>query len=60
VACGWLNDRWGVRWQIVPTILEEMLRDTKDPARAKRVADAMMKMVKIDVAALQKAARSGG
>jgi predicted 3-demethylubiquinone-9 3-methyltransferase (glyoxalase superfamily) len=56
-ACGWLNDRWGVRWQIVPTILDELMRDTKDPARAKRVADAMLKMVKIDIATLQKAAR---
>ena len=55
-ACGWLNDRWGVRWQIVPRILEEMMAD-EDPVRAKRVSDAMMKMVKLDVAALQKAYR---
>jgi predicted 3-demethylubiquinone-9 3-methyltransferase (glyoxalase superfamily) len=56
-ACGWLNDRFGVRWQIVPTVLETLMRDP-DPARAKKVADAMMKMVKLDIAALQKAARS--
>ncbi len=56
VACGWLNDRYGVRWQIVPTILEELMRDP-DQARAKRVSDAMLKMVKIDIAALKAAAR---
>ena len=56
-ACGWLIDRFGVRWQIVPTILDEMLRD-RDPARSKRVTDAMLKMVKLDVAALEKAART--
>ena len=58
-ACGWLIDRFGVRWQIVPTILDEMLRD-RDPARSKRVTDAMLKMVKLDVAALEKAARGKG
>ena len=56
-ACGWLIDRFGLRWQIVPTILEEMMRD-KDPARSKRVTDAMLKMVKLDIAALEKAYRS--
>lgn len=56
-ACGWLNDRFGVRWQIVPTALEEMMRD-KDPARSKRATDAMLEMVKIDIAALEKAYRS--
>jgi predicted 3-demethylubiquinone-9 3-methyltransferase (glyoxalase superfamily) len=55
-ACGWLNDRWGVRWQIVPRILEEMMNDP-DPVRAKRVTDAMLQMVKLDVATLQKAYR---
>ena len=53
-ACGWLIDRFGVRWQIVPAALEEMMRDA-DPARAKRVTDALLKMVKYDIAALQKA-----
>jgi predicted 3-demethylubiquinone-9 3-methyltransferase (glyoxalase superfamily) len=56
-ACGWLIDRWGVRWQIVPTRLDEMMSD-KDPARAKRASDAMLKMVKIDIATLEKAYRS--
>ena len=55
-ACGWINDRWGVRWQIVPRLLTELMADT-DPARSKRVTDAMLKMVKLDVAALEHAAR---
>lgn len=53
-ACGWLVDRFGVRWQIVPTALERMMGD-KDPARSKRVTDALLKMVKLDIAALEKA-----
>jgi predicted 3-demethylubiquinone-9 3-methyltransferase (glyoxalase superfamily) len=53
-ACGWLKDRYGVSWQIVPAMLDEMMRDT-DPARAKRVTDAMLTMVKLDIAALQAA-----
>jgi predicted 3-demethylubiquinone-9 3-methyltransferase (glyoxalase superfamily) len=57
VACGWLIDRFGVRWQIVPARLEEMMRD-EDAARSKRVTDAMLKMVKLDVGALEKAYRS--
>jgi predicted 3-demethylubiquinone-9 3-methyltransferase (glyoxalase superfamily) len=56
-ACGWLVDRFGLRWQIVPAVLEEMMRG-KDPARSKRVTDAMLKMVKLDIAALEKAYRS--
>jgi predicted 3-demethylubiquinone-9 3-methyltransferase (glyoxalase superfamily) len=52
--CGWLEDRFGVKWQIVPTMLGEWMAD-KDQARAKRVADAMLTMVKLDVAALKKA-----
>jgi predicted 3-demethylubiquinone-9 3-methyltransferase (glyoxalase superfamily) len=55
-ACGWINDRFGVRWQIVPAAMDEMMRD-KDVARAKRVADAMLKMVKLDIATLEKAYR---
>ena len=55
-ACGWLIDRYGVRWQIVPKILDELMRDP-DQDRAKRVTDAMLQMVKIDVAALKAAAR---
>lgn len=53
-ACGWLTDRFGVRWQIVPAILDDLMRD-KDPARSKRVTDELLKMVKLDIAALRKA-----
>jgi predicted 3-demethylubiquinone-9 3-methyltransferase (glyoxalase superfamily) len=53
-ACGWLKDRFGVSWQIVPTDLVEMMADP-DQAKATRVADAMLKMVKFDVAALKAA-----
>jgi predicted 3-demethylubiquinone-9 3-methyltransferase (glyoxalase superfamily) len=56
-ACGWLIDRFGLRWQIVPRIMEELMAD-RDPARSKRVSDAMLKMVKLDIAALEKAGRS--
>ncbi len=52
--CGWLKDRYGVFWQIVPTVLGELIKD-KDPARARRVAEAMLKMVKIDIDGLRKA-----
>lgn len=52
--CGWLKDRYGLFWQIVPKILGEMMQD-KDVSRARRVAEAMMKMVKLDIAGLQKA-----
>ena len=56
-ACGWLNDKFGVRWQIIPAKLDELMQD-KDPARSKRVSDAMLQMVKLDIAALEKAYRS--
>ena len=56
-ACGWLIDRFGLRWQIVPAVLEDLL-DDKDPARSKRVTDALFKMIKLDIAALEKASRS--
>jgi predicted 3-demethylubiquinone-9 3-methyltransferase (glyoxalase superfamily) len=52
--CGWLKDRYGVSWQIVPVALREMMKD-KDRNRARRVAEAMLKMKKIDLAALKKA-----
>src|SRR5688500_659206 len=45
VACGWLIDRWGVRWQVAPRVLFEMMA-SKDRERSKRVSDAMMQMVK--------------
>jgi predicted 3-demethylubiquinone-9 3-methyltransferase (glyoxalase superfamily) len=54
VACGWLTDKFGVSWQINPTILMEMLSDS-DPARVKRAMDAMYTMKKIDAAALKRA-----
>jgi predicted 3-demethylubiquinone-9 3-methyltransferase (glyoxalase superfamily) len=54
VQCGWLKDRFGLSWQIVPTILLEMLRD-KDPEKARRVMAAMLQMVKLDIATLEKA-----
>lgn len=53
-ACGWLRDRYGVAWQITPTVLLDMYT-SPDQAAAKRAADAMMKMVKLDIAALQAA-----
>lgn len=56
-ACGWLIDRWGLRWQIVPRQLNDMMADP-DRAAAARTADAMMGMVKFDIAAL-KAAHAG-
>jgi predicted 3-demethylubiquinone-9 3-methyltransferase (glyoxalase superfamily) len=52
--CGWLKDRFGLSWQIVPKVLSEMMAST-DRVKAKRASDAMMKMVKIDIAALQAA-----
>jgi predicted 3-demethylubiquinone-9 3-methyltransferase (glyoxalase superfamily) len=54
MACGWITDRYGVTWQIVPRVLLEMLRDD-DRARADRVMEAMFGMVKLDVPALQAA-----
>jgi predicted 3-demethylubiquinone-9 3-methyltransferase (glyoxalase superfamily) len=52
--CGWLKDRYGLSWQIVPKALPELLGD-KDPVKANRVMQAMLKMKKIDVAALRRA-----
>jgi predicted 3-demethylubiquinone-9 3-methyltransferase (glyoxalase superfamily) len=52
--CGWITDRYGVSWQIVPEAVMRMHKD-KDAARAKRVMDAMMKMIKLDLATLEKA-----
>jgi predicted 3-demethylubiquinone-9 3-methyltransferase (glyoxalase superfamily) len=55
VQCGWLKDKYGLSWQIVPKRLPELLAQP-DPEKSKRVMEAMMKMVKIDVAALEAAA----
>jgi predicted 3-demethylubiquinone-9 3-methyltransferase (glyoxalase superfamily) len=52
--CGWLKDRYGVSWQIVPTVLDELLSDP-DPEKARRVNEAMLQMTKLDIPALQKA-----
>ena len=55
-ACGWLIDRFGLRWQIVPAGLVRMMADP-DPVRSKRVSDAMLQMIKLDIAELEKAYR---
>ncbi|RNF96213.1 VOC family protein [Streptomyces botrytidirepellens] len=54
IQCGWVKDKFGVSWQVVPEVLMEMIADS-DQAKAKRAMDAMMQMVKLDIAALQKA-----
>ena len=54
MQCGWLKDRFGLSWQIVPTALMEMLAD-KDPAKAKRVMAAMLQMTKIRIDGLRRA-----
>lgn len=54
--CGWLRDRWGLSWQIAPKRLGELMMDP-DRAKAKRVTEAMLKMIKFDIAALEAAAR---
>jgi predicted 3-demethylubiquinone-9 3-methyltransferase (glyoxalase superfamily) len=53
--CGWLKDRYGVSWQIIPTALNELL-DDPDPGRSQRAMKAMLEMGKIDIAALRRAA----
>jgi predicted 3-demethylubiquinone-9 3-methyltransferase (glyoxalase superfamily) len=54
--CGWLKDRYGLSWQIVPAVLGKLMGQT-DKAKARRTAEAMMKMVKFDIAALEAAAK---
>lgn len=54
VQCGWIKDRWGMSWQIVPSVLPKMLADP-DTAKAGRAMQAMLGMVKLDIAALQAA-----
>jgi predicted 3-demethylubiquinone-9 3-methyltransferase (glyoxalase superfamily) len=53
--CGWLKDKFGLSWQVIPPVLGELLSDP-DPARAGRVMQAMLQMTKIEIAALQEAA----
>jgi predicted 3-demethylubiquinone-9 3-methyltransferase (glyoxalase superfamily) len=54
VQCGWLQDKYGLSWQIIPSILRELLGD-KDPKKSQRVMKAMLQMVKIDIEGLKKA-----
>jgi predicted 3-demethylubiquinone-9 3-methyltransferase (glyoxalase superfamily) len=56
--CGWLKDRYGLSWQIVPSALGELLGDP-DPAKAKRVMEAMLEMKKLDIAGLRRAHEQG-
>ncbi len=55
VQCGWLKDRYGLSWQVVPTGMDELFNDP-DPARAQRAMQAMLAMVKLDIAAIRAAA----
>jgi len=55
VQCGWLKDKYGLSWQIVPTVLGELMSD-KDSAKSQRVMRAMLKMVKLDLKKLKQAA----
>lgn len=57
--CGWLKDRWGLSWQIAPRTLGEMMSSTERD-RAKRTAEAMLGMVKLDIAALERAFHGAG
>lgn len=52
--CGWVKDKYGLSWQIVPTLMDEMMHDT-DPEKVARVTQAMLKMKKLDIGALQRA-----
>jgi predicted 3-demethylubiquinone-9 3-methyltransferase (glyoxalase superfamily) len=54
--CGWLKDRYGLSWQIVPTIMDKIMQDA-DPKKRARVTDAFLKMKKFDIAALKRAAQ---
>jgi predicted 3-demethylubiquinone-9 3-methyltransferase (glyoxalase superfamily) len=56
--CGWLKDKYGLSWQIIPQALMDLMQD-KDPAKAQRVLEAMLKMIKIDIAALRRAYEQG-
>jgi predicted 3-demethylubiquinone-9 3-methyltransferase (glyoxalase superfamily) len=54
VECGWLNDKYGLSWQIVPTVLYEMLTDP-DPAKTERVMQALLRMKKLSIEDLKRA-----
>ncbi len=54
IQCGWIKDKFGLSWQIVPTILGKLMQD-EDPEKSKRVMHAMMQMIKLDIAKLEAA-----
>ena len=56
MECGWITDRYGVSWQIVPEALGRMMKD-KDPAKVRRATEAMLTMIKLDIETLEKAYR---
>lgn len=58
VACGWVTDRYGLSWQVVPAVLMDLSTDP-DRAKAARVFAAMLKMTKLDIATLEEAAAAG-
>ncbi|WP_431771280.1 VOC family protein [Streptomyces cucumeris] len=58
VACGWVRDRFGVSWQVVPSVLLDLVTD-EDPQKARRATQAMLSMKKLDIAALKKAHAGG-
>jgi predicted 3-demethylubiquinone-9 3-methyltransferase (glyoxalase superfamily) len=59
VQCGWVKDKFGVSWQVVPTILGELMQD-KDPRKSERVMKALLPMKKIDINALKRAYEQSG
>ena len=59
IQCGWLQDRFGLSWQIVPTALSDLMK-SKDRARGARVMQAMLKMIKLDIKQLKQAAANRG
>jgi predicted 3-demethylubiquinone-9 3-methyltransferase (glyoxalase superfamily) len=58
LACGWLRDRYGVSWQVIPAVLMDMIGDP-DPEKAARATEAMLSMTKFDIAALERAYAGG-
>jgi predicted 3-demethylubiquinone-9 3-methyltransferase (glyoxalase superfamily) len=58
VACGWLKDKYGLSWQVIPTVLIDMISDP-DPEKASRATSAMLSMTKFDIAGLQRAYQGG-
>jgi len=53
--CGWLTDKFGLSWQVVPTVLIEMMHDERDPGKSQRVMEAVLQMDKIDISKLKRA-----